>query len=61
MKDVLKSELDNDLDKKMDQMFLLLGAMFAMSANDLKVTSLLHHPDEYGKMVGGQSNGEAAF
>ena len=61
-KEVLRSMLDNDeLDKKMEQMFLLSGAMFAMSANYLIGTSLLRHPNEYRKMVSGQTNVAAAF
>ena len=61
-KEVLKSMLENDkLDEKMEQIFLLSGAMFAMSSNYLIGTSLLRHPEEYGKRVSGQSNVAAAF
>ena len=58
-KEVLRSMLDNDeLDKKIEQMLLLSGAMFA---NYLIGTSLLHPPNEYGKMVSGQTNVAAGF
>ena len=54
--------LENDsLDNTMEQMFLLSGAMFAMSANYFIGTSLLRHPEEYGKKVSGQTKEAAAF
>ena len=53
--------LDNDeLDQKMEQMFLISGAMFAISTNYLVSSSLLRHPKEFSKMVMGDNNRSAA-
>ncbi len=60
-KKVLRLMLDDDdLDSKMDQIFHLSGAMFAMSANYLIATSLLRHPKEFSKLVAGENNRAAA-
>lgn len=60
-KQVLRSMLDNDeLDQKMEKMFLVSGAMFALSTNYLVSTALLRHPKEFSKKVTGENNRTAA-
>ena len=61
-KEVLRSMLDNDdLDAKMEQIFHLSGAMFAMSTNYLIASSLVRHPKEFAKLVSGQNHAAASF
>ena len=56
-KQVLHSMLDNDeLDQKMEKMFLVSGAMFALLTNYLVSTTLLCHPKEFSKKVTGENN-----
>ena len=56
-KQVLHSMLDNDeLDQKMEKMFLLSRAMFALSTNYLVSTAFLCHPKEFSKTVTGENN-----
>ena len=60
-KNVLRSMLDNDgLDKEMEKIFLLSGAMFAISTNYLVSTSIVRHPEEFSKLVISENNCPAA-
>ena len=60
-KDVLRSMLDNDdLDKEMGKIFLLSGAMFAISTNYLVSTSIVRHPKEFSKLLISKNNHPAA-
>jgi hypothetical protein len=62
VKEVLRSMLDDDeLDTKMEQIFHLSGAMFAMSTNYLIATSLVRHPKEFCKLVSGENHAAASF
>ena len=62
VKEVLRSMLDDDeLDAKMEQIFYLSGAMFAMSTNYLIATSLVRHHKEFGKLVSGRNRAAASF
>ena len=56
-KQVLRFMLHNDeLDQKMEKMFLVSGAMFAPSTNYLVSIVLLCHLKEFSKMVTGENN-----
>ena len=60
-KQVLHSMLDNDeLDQKMEKMFLVSGAMFALSTDYLVSTTFLCHPKEFSKTVTGENTRTAA-
>ena len=62
VKEVLRSMLDDDeLDTKMEQIFHLSVAMFAMSTNYLIATSLVRHPKEFCKLVSGENHAAASF
>ena len=61
VKDVLHSMLDNDdLDKEMEKILLVSGAMFATSTNYLVSNSIVRHPKEFSKLVIGENNRPAA-
>ena len=61
-KQVLRSMLDNDeLDEQMEKMFLVSGAMFAISNNYLISIALLHHLKEFSKKMTGENNRTAAW
>jgi hypothetical protein len=52
---------DDELDAKMERIFYLSGAMFAMSTNYLIATSLVRHHKEFGKLVSGRNRAAASF
>ena len=61
VKDVLHSMLDNDdLDKQMEKILLVSGAMFTTSTNYLVSNSIVRHPKEFSKLAIGKNNRPAA-
>lgn len=53
--------LDNDkLDKEMEKIFKLSGAMFAIATNYLVLTSIVRHPKQFSQLLMAENNSEAA-
>jgi hypothetical protein len=52
---------DTAIDEKMEKMFQVSGAMFAMSANYIISTSLLRHPKQFAGIIDGKRPSAASF